>query len=90
MYVYRVHVTDPLDCCPRKGGKFIIDVIGEISNNVYSCKTSTNYESLYKYVRCRPPILAQHIKLSVSGANTSLVVCHVAVFAFGELLFLLF
>ena len=88
MYVVSVSITDKIDCCPRDSG--IIDVSVTTSQTGLSptCSKSMAYDgTTHEFIfDCSPPALGNNVKITLTGDNVTLVLCHVVVETIGKLL----
>ena len=85
-YVYQVSVRFAPGCCQEKEGEVILQVVEKRPSNSYSCNRTISYglNTISEGLHCQPPVLTQHVRVSVSEGTTSFAVCHVAVYTIGK------
>lgn len=85
-YIHTVHVFLGTDCCPKAGLNITVKSTKNPSPSSHSCNEPNHFpRNDFRVFRCSPPVIGRHVTVRVTGEDVTLVLCEVAVYAFGKL-----
>ena len=84
LFIHTVHVFLGLNCCQNAPLNIEIESTRNVPDNHLCTESSSFPRKHFRVFRCSPPATGRYVKVSVTAENVKLVLCEVAVYAFGK------